>query len=61
MKRNYGLVILVTFFCFLISSTACAELPTAKPEDVGLSSERLNRISLTLKAHVEKGVIPGDT
>jgi CubicO group peptidase (beta-lactamase class C family) len=59
MKRNYGLVILVTFFCFLISSTAWAELPTAKPEDVGLSSERLNRISLTLKAHVEKGVIPG--
>ena len=59
MKRNYGLVILVAFFCFLISSTAWAELPTAKPEDVGLSSERLNRISLTLKAHVEKGVIPG--
>ena len=59
MKRNYGRVILVTFFCLLISSTAWAELPTAKPEDVGLSSERLNRISLTLKAHVEKGVIPG--
>ena len=59
MKRNYGLVILVTFFCLLISSTTWAELPTAKPEDVGFSSERLNRISLTLKAHVEKGVIPG--
>jgi CubicO group peptidase (beta-lactamase class C family) len=59
MKRNYGIVILVTLFCFLISSTAWAELSTAKPEDVGLSSERLNLISTTLKAHIEKGVIPG--
>ncbi len=60
MKRNYGIVILVTLFCLLISSTTWAELSTAKPEDVGLSSERLNRISVTLKAHIEKGVIPGD-
>jgi CubicO group peptidase (beta-lactamase class C family) len=59
MRRNYGVVILVTLFCLLISSTAWAELSTAKPEDVGLSSERLNRISITLKAHIEKGVIPG--
>jgi CubicO group peptidase (beta-lactamase class C family) len=59
MKRNYAIVILVTLFCLLISSTAWAELSTAKPEDVGLSSERLNRISVTLKAHTEKGVIPG--
>ncbi len=59
MRRNYGVVILVTLFCLLISSTAWAELSTAKPEDVGLSSERLNRISTTLKAHIEKGVIPG--
>lgn len=59
MRRNYGVVILVTLFCLLISSTAWAELSAAKPEDVGLSSERLNRISATLKAHIEKGVIPG--
>ena len=59
MKRKHGIVIYVTLFCLLISSTAWSELSTAKPEDVGLSSERLNRISATLKAHIEKGVIPG--
>ena len=59
MKRNYGLVILATLLYFFIYSTAWAELSTAKPEEVGLSSERLNRISLTLKAHIEKEVIPG--
>ena len=59
MKRNFIIVLFVTLFCLLISSTAWAGLATAKPEDVGLSSERLNRIGATLKAHIEKGVIPG--
>ncbi len=34
-------------------------LPTAKPEQVGLSSERLNKLTATFKADVDKGVIPG--
>jgi CubicO group peptidase (beta-lactamase class C family) len=34
-------------------------LPTAKPEQVGLSSERLARITARLSADVEKGTIPG--
>jgi CubicO group peptidase (beta-lactamase class C family) len=34
-------------------------LPRTQPEQVGLSSERLGRISARLKADVEKGVIPG--
>ena len=59
MRRKYSLIILVTIFFFLIGSTAWAEFSTANPEEVGLSSERLNRISATLKAHIEKGVIPG--
>lgn len=59
MKRHFYLVIFVTLFFLLINSIAWAKLPTAKPEDVGLSSERLNRIGATLKAHIEKGVIPG--
>ena len=59
MKRRYSLFIIFSLLFFLITSTAWAELPTAKPEVVGLSSERLNRISTTLKAHIEKGVIPG--
>jgi CubicO group peptidase (beta-lactamase class C family) len=36
-----------------------AELATAKPEEVGLSSARLARIAETLKADVERGRIPG--
>jgi len=59
MKRNYGSVILVTFFCLLFSSASWSEISIAKPEDVGLSSERINSFGTTLKAHIEKGVIPG--
>ena len=34
-------------------------LPTTPPESVGLSSERLQRITETLKADIAKGTIPG--
>src|SRR5476651_1823704 len=53
--------ILATAFCLLASSAAFAEdpLPRAKPEEVGMSSERLARISATLKADIEAGRIPG--
>ena len=59
MKRRFSLFIVFSLIFFFITSTAWSELSTAKPEDVGLSSERLSRISATLKAHIEKGVIPG--
>ena len=53
--------ILASTFCLLASSAAFADdpLPRAKPEDVGLSSERLARIGETLKADIEAGRIPG--
>src|SRR5512143_3066302 len=35
------------------------ELPHAKPEDVGLSSERLQRVPDALRADIDKGAIPG--
>src|SRR5262245_4987340 len=35
------------------------DLPSAKPEDVGFSSERLGRITERLRTDVDKGVIPG--
>jgi CubicO group peptidase (beta-lactamase class C family) len=59
MKRYYVSIVTITFFCLFISATAAAELYTAKPEEVGLSSERLNQLGASLKAHIEKGVIPG--
>jgi CubicO group peptidase (beta-lactamase class C family) len=53
--------VLATMLCLLASTAAFAEdpLPRAKPEDVGLSSERLARIGATLKADIEAGRIPG--
>jgi CubicO group peptidase (beta-lactamase class C family) len=53
--------ILASTLCLLASTAAFADdpLPRAKPEDVGLSSERLARISATLKADIEAGRIPG--
>src|SRR5882757_4593709 len=48
-------------FSLLASTAAFADdpLPRAKPEDVGLSSERLARIGETLKADIAAGRTPG--
>jgi CubicO group peptidase (beta-lactamase class C family) len=51
---------LAALLCLVsVAFVEAQSLPTAKPEEVGLSSERLNRITATLKADVDKGVIPG--
>jgi len=45
-----------------LSTVALAQaqsLPSVKPEQVGLSTERLNKVTAMFKADVEKGVIPG--
>jgi len=56
-----GFRILATALCLSASGAVAAEvaLPRAKPEEVGLSSERLARIGETLKADIEAGRIPG--
>ncbi len=51
---------LAALLCLVtVSFVEVQGLPTARPEQVGLSSERLNRLTATLKADVEKGAIPG--
>ena len=46
--------------CLLAAGLVQAQgLPSARPEQVGLSSERLGQLTAILKADVEKGVIPG--
>lgn len=48
------------FISVCIASAAFARgLPTAVPEAVGLSSERLSRIDTTLRADIDRGIIPG--
>ncbi|MGH7331630.1 MAG: serine hydrolase domain-containing protein [Candidatus Rokuibacteriota bacterium] len=58
MKRSMALLTLVGFL--LLTGAAWAQgLPTAKPEEVGLSSERLQRVSRALRGEIEAGKIPG--
>jgi len=44
---------------FVAVAVLAADLPRAKPESVGLSSERLENIRKVLGAQVDAGVIPG--
>jgi CubicO group peptidase (beta-lactamase class C family) len=51
----------VSLFLLLLAgfSLTAAPLPSAKPEDVGLSSERLQRIHLLVQRHMDLGDITG--
>ena len=49
---------LAVLLAFAISALA-RDLPRAKPADVGLSSQRLDRITEVLNAKVREGEIPG--
>src|SRR3954451_2373629 len=57
--------VLKSLFCSLAlllalsASIAAQDLPTAKPADVGLSAERLERITQWLREDSQKGTIPG--
>jgi CubicO group peptidase (beta-lactamase class C family) len=60
MMRSLRIHVLIALLCLVTSGLAQAQsLPVVKPEQVGLSSERLGRITAMLKADVEKGTIPG--
>lgn len=50
------LFLLTTLF---VSPLCAQELPTATPEEIGLSSERLGRIDRFIQASVDQGQIPG--
>ena len=45
--------------CFAFSALAQGLPKASQPEDVGLSSERLNRVAKAFQTDVDKGVIPG--
>ena len=51
--------IAVALCCLASSMAFAADLPRAKPEEVGMSSERLARIGEVLKADIAAGRIPG--
>ena len=67
MRRRLASVFsLVLLYGLLLAPLAQAQapaavLPAVKPEAVGLSGERLGQLSATLKADIEKGLMPGAT
>jgi CubicO group peptidase (beta-lactamase class C family) len=58
MKMRLIASVIVCWLLFPGSSIG-DPLPTTAPESIGLSSKRLQMITETLKADVDKGVIPG--
>src|SRR6266481_8450048 len=57
--KALALPLMVGFSLFLVAGAAADPLPRAKADDVGLSSERLDRIGQILRADVDRGRIPG--
>ena len=58
MKRYLALLTLATWI--LLTAQAWAQaLPTATPEEVGLSSQKLARVTDVVKAEIAKGRYPG--
>ena len=58
MKRPTSVVVCLALI-FSVGLAAAQSLPTAKPEQVGLSSERLGRIGQALRAQIANGRFPG--
>ena len=60
-QRGWLLVILLTFFLGPETAFVARAQPAtpAQPEDVGLSAERLERLSDVMEAYVEEGKLPG--
>ena len=62
MRRTRAAFLAAALYGLLAVSLAHAQgLPTVRPEQVGLSSERLGQLTAILRANAEKGDIPGAT
>ena len=59
MKNGMAAVLVAGLVGWTSVAWADDPLPRAKPEDVGLSSERLARIATFAKAEIDAGQIPG--
>jgi len=60
----YSLISTIIFSIIVGNTPALSQgkasgLPTAKPEEVGMSSERLARIRTGMQRYVDKGLVPG--
>jgi hypothetical protein len=57
--KTRAILLAAVLVAFVMPAWAQSPLPTAKPEDVGLSSQRLGRVAQMLKAQIELGRFPG--
>ncbi len=62
VRIKYSLLLLCCITTIVFAAIAGAQvLPAAKPESVGLSTERLQNISTVFRKHVDQEVLPGVT
>ena len=61
MKLQRRVILIASLIFLLVQSTFVWSegLPVAKPEDVGLSAQRLERLGAVLRADIDQGKIPG--
>jgi CubicO group peptidase (beta-lactamase class C family) len=59
MKKTVGMLIVLFATVLVIGGAWAQPLPTAKPEQVGMSSERLARLGPALKAQIANDRFPG--
>ena len=58
MKKNFAILALALWACAAVSAWS-GPLPEAKPEDVGMSSQRLERMTALMQRAVDSGDLPG--
>jgi CubicO group peptidase (beta-lactamase class C family) len=59
MKRTVAVITLLVSLCAATSLGWAQPLPTATPEEVGLSSPKLARVTEIVKGEIAKGRYPG--
>jgi CubicO group peptidase (beta-lactamase class C family) len=59
MKFRSFICVSAVATCFALSASAQGLPKVAQPEELGFSSERLNRVAKAFQADVDKGMIPG--
>jgi CubicO group peptidase (beta-lactamase class C family) len=57
-SKSYALIVSCIVLVW-VGTLAAAEMPTAKPEDVGLSSAKLGKVSAAVRQLVNDGKVPG--
>ena len=57
MKNTFAAVVILA--CAGACASYAASLPSAKPDQAGMSAERLNRINTVMKEHVQAGRLAG--